>query len=203
MKKMFSFGIIVVCLFLASVSIVHSQEDKNPMVNEQAQVEIVAPGDSYIIGPEDVLSIDVWREPTLSKTVPVRMDGKISLPLIDEIQATGLTPLQLKEDLSKRFKEYLDDPVVSVVVTQINSYKVYVTGEVRKPGVYRLGNKTTILQIIPLVEGFTEWANTQKIIVIRKENGQDRRMTINYKKIIHGDFSSNILLKSGDTIIVP
>jgi polysaccharide export outer membrane protein len=203
MKKIFRFGIIAVCVFLASVSIAHSQEEKNLIGSEQAQVEVLVPGDSYIIGPEDVLSIDVWREPTLSKTIPVRMDGKISLPLIDEIQATGLTPLQLKEDLSKRFREYLDDPVVSVVVTQINSYKVYVTGEVRKPGVYRLGSKTTILQIISLVEGFTEWANTQKIILIRKENGQDRRMTINYKKIIHGDFSSNILLMPGDTIIVP
>ena len=191
-------GLLVVCV---SVTIASSQEGKKgPQEQSKPEVE----DSKYIIGPEDVLAIDVWKEPTLSKTVPVRMDGKISLPLIDEVTATGLTPLQLKEILIKKWKEFIDDPVVSVVVTQANSYKVYVSGYVQKPGVYTLGRETTILQIIPLVGGFTEWANQQKIIVIRREDGKEKRMTINYKKIIKGDDpDSNIVLKPGDTVIVP
>jgi polysaccharide export outer membrane protein len=164
------------------------------------------PADStnYIIGSEDVLYIHVWKEEHLSRTVPVRIDGKISIPLVDEIQAAGLTPLQLKELLMKRLKEFVDIPNISVMVMEANSFKVYISGQVRNPGVYRLRSETTLLQIIPMVGGFTEWANQKKILIIRKENGKEKRMTVNYKKIVKGDDpSSNIILKSGDTIIVP
>jgi len=157
-----------------------------------------------VIGPEDVLYIHVWREEHVSRTVPVRMDGNISLPLIDEVQAAGLTPLQLKELIIEKLKKFVDLPNVSVIVMEANSYKVYVSGQVRTPGVYRLRSEITILQIIPMAGGFTEWANQKKVLVIRKEGGKGKRITVNYKKIVEGtDLSGNLILKPGDTIIVP
>jgi polysaccharide export outer membrane protein len=181
-----------------------AQEGKEALLQKQSQAEVAADSNVYVIGPEDVLYIHVWKEETLSKAIPVRSDGKISLPLIDEIQAAGLTPLQLKEALLVKLKEFIDIPNVSVIVTEANSFKVYVSGQVRNPGVYRLRSKTSLLQLIPMAGGFTEWANEKKILVIRKENGNEKRMTLNYKKIVKGEApDSNIDLKPGDTVIVP
>lgn len=174
------------------------------VLKKQAQAEVVADSDQYVIGSEDVLYIHVWREDALSRTVPVRVDGNISLPLIHDIKAAGLTPLQLKEALTKKLKEFIESPNVSVTVMEANSFKVFVSGQVRTPGVYRLRSETTVLQIIPMAGGFTDWANQKKIIIIRKENGKEKRMIVNYKKIVKGDDpGSNIILKAGDTIIVP
>jgi polysaccharide export outer membrane protein len=132
------------------------------------------------------------------------MDGNISLPLIDEVHAAGLTPLQLKEVLIEKLKKFVDTPNVSVTVMEANSYKVFVSGQVRTPGVYRLRSETSILQIIPMAGGFTEWADQKKILVIRKEGGKEKRITVNYKKIIQGkDPDGNVVLKAGDTIIIP
>jgi polysaccharide export outer membrane protein len=159
--------------------------------------------DSYVIGPEDVLSIHVWKEEAFSRTVPVRMDGKISLPLIDDVQAAGFTARQLKEMLTTKLKEFVENPNVSVTVVEANSFKVFISGQVRSPGVYRLRSETSLLQFIPMVGGFTDWANQKKILIIRKEGGQEKRFTVNYKKIVSGkDPDSNIILKTGDTIIV-
>lgn len=130
------------------------------------------------------------------------MDGNISLPLIDEVKATGLTPLQLKEVLVEKLKKFIDEPNVSVIVMEANSQKVYISGQVRNPGVFRLRSETSILQIIPMAGGFTEWADQKKILVIRKENGKEKRIPVNYKKIVEGK-ERNFSLKSGDTIIVP
>jgi polysaccharide biosynthesis/export protein len=176
--------------------------EKETMSPKQARAEVAADSDQYVIGPEDVLYIHVWKEVDLSRTVPVRMDGKISLPLIDEVSAAGLTPLQLKENLIKKFKEFVDIPNVSVIVMEANSFKVYISGEVKTPGVIRLRSETSILQIIPMAGGFTEWANEKKIIVIRKEDGQEKRYNVNYKNIVKGK-EPNFILKPGDTIIVP
>ncbi len=173
------------------------------VLKKQAQAEVAADSDSHIIGAEDVLYIHVWKEETLTRNVTVRIDGKISLPLVNDIQAEGLTPLQLKEILTQRLKEFIDAPNVSVIVMEANSFKVYISGQIKTPGVYRLRSETSIAQIISLAGGFTDWANQKRIIVIRKENGKEKRMTVNYKKITKGDFSSNIILKAGDTIIVP
>jgi polysaccharide export outer membrane protein len=124
--------------------------------------------------------------------------------LVDDIQAAGYTARQLKDVLTKRLKEFIDNPVVSVTVKEANSYKVYVSGQVKTPGVYRLRNETTLLQIIPMAGGFTDWANQKKILIIRKEDGKDKRITVNYKKILKGDApESNIILRAGDTVIVP
>jgi len=204
MKKTACMGCLGFLVFLMFTSIVYSQTSKELSLKNQPQGEVAADSDQYVIGPEDVLSIHVWREDALSRTVPVRMDGNISLPLIQEIKAVGLTPLQLKEALTKRLKEFIEAPDVSVTVTEANSFKVYVSGQVRTPGVVNLRSETTILQLIPMVGGFTDWANQKKILIIRKENGKEKRLTVNFKKIIKGDdLDSNIILKAGDTIIVP
>jgi len=185
-------------------SLAFAQQEKEVLLKKQAQSEIQVDSSDYVIGPEDVLYIYVWKEEALTRTVPVRMDGNISLPLIDEVHAAGLTPLQLKEVLIDKLKKFVDAPNVSVTVMEANSYKVYVSGQVRTPGVYRLRSETSILQIIPMAGGFTEWADQKKILVIRKEGGKEKRITVNYKKIIQGkDPDGNVVLKAGDTIIVP
>jgi polysaccharide export outer membrane protein len=203
-KLLISIGIVGLWLISIFVPVAFSQEDKEVLSKKQAQAEVAADSDRYVIGSEDVLYIHVWKEETLSKTVSVRSDGKISMPLIDEIQAAGLTPLQLKEILAQRLKEFLETPNVTVVVMEANSFKVYISGQIKSPGVYRLRSETTLAQIISIAGGLGEWANPSKIIIIRKENGKEKRFTINYKKIVKGeDLNSNILLKTGDTIIVP
>jgi polysaccharide export outer membrane protein len=173
-------------------------------LKKDSQAQAVVDKERYVIGPEDVLYIHVWREDALSRTVPVRTDGNISLPLIHEIKAAGLTPLQLEEAIAEKLKGFYENPNVSVTVMETNSFKVYVSGEVRTPGVYKLREETTILQIIPMAGGFTDWAKQRKILVIRKENGKEKRFTVDYKKVMKGDDpSSNVILKPGDTIIVP
>ena len=194
-------GLGIVLLF---PPIVYPQEDKEALLKKQAQTEIRADSNQYVIGPEDVLYIHTWKEETLSRTVPVRMDGKISMPLIDEIRAAGLTPLQLREILIQKFKKYIDNPNISVVVMEANSFKVYISGEVKTPGMYRLRSETSLLQLIPMAGGFTDWANKKKILIIRNENGKEKRIKVNYKKIVDGeDPISNSILKPGDTVIVP
>jgi polysaccharide export outer membrane protein len=204
MKRMGKLIAVVSLSCLLVVGVTDAQQGQAPSTGVKVSGEVAADSDTYIIGPEDVLSINVWREETLTRQVPVRSDGNISLPLIDEIHAAGLTPLQLKEKLTLRLKEFIDNPNVSVIVTQTNSQKVYVSGEVRTPGVYPLRGETTLLQVIPMAGGFTEWADQKKILIIRKEAGKDKRIVVNYKKIVSGeDMSYNIKLKPGDTVIVP
>jgi polysaccharide export outer membrane protein len=201
MRKISCVGIMVVWVTLIFIPTIYAQDDKE---KKQTRPEWTSVSESYVIGPEDVLYINVWKEEALSRTVPVRMDGKISLPLLDDVQAAGYTARQLKEVLTKRLKEFLDAPNVSVIVTEANSYKVYVSGQVKTPGVYRLRSETTLLQIIPMAGGFTDWANQKKILIIRREDGKEKRITVNYKKIMKGDApDSNIVLRPGDTVIVP
>jgi len=168
-------------------------------VSQQSEVEVDS--DKYVIGPEDVLYIYVWKEELLSRTVPVRMDGKISLPLLDDIQADGLTPLQLKELLKKRLNDVMESPTVSVTVLEANSFKVYVLGEVKLPGVQRIKSKTSFLQLISMAGGFTEWANQKKILIVRKQKGTERRFFVNYRRIVDGK-ESDIEILRNDTIIV-
>jgi polysaccharide export outer membrane protein len=204
MKKLLNFGGMGIFLLLIIANMAYPQADKEILSRKEAQVEIGTDNDQYVIGAEDVLSIHVWKEDAFTRTIPVRMDGKISLPLVQEIKAAGLTPLQLKEVLTRRLKEFIENPVVSVTVTEANSYKVYVSGQVKTPGVYRLRSETSMAQIIPMAGGFTDWANPKKILIIRNENGREKRMTVNYRKIMSGtDPDSNVILKAGDTIIVP
>jgi|GEM_PF-951244 len=159
---------------------------------------------NYVIGSGDVLEIFVWRNEQLSREVVVRPDGKISLPLLQDAQAEGLTVPWLKEEITRRFGEYLENPRVTVIVKQIGSYRVSVLGRVMRPGVYPITGETTLVEAISMAGGFTEWANKRKITVITTEGGEETKLTVNYKKIASGkDPSQNIVLKRGDTIIVP
>jgi polysaccharide biosynthesis/export protein len=164
---------------------------------------IVTP--DYVIGPEDVLDITVWRNQDLSKEVVVRPDGRISLPLIGEVTAVGKTPAQLTEEISAKLKEYKENPQVSIVIKEVNSYAIFVLGEVAKPGRYPLKSKTTLLQGITIAGGFTPSAARNKLVVFRfGENGQsDERIKASYDDIVLRDGSKqNIELKPGDTIVV-
>jgi len=159
---------------------------------------------NYVIGLGDVLEIFVWRNEQLSRQIVVRPDGKISLPLIQDIQAEGLTVLQLRDEITRKFAEHVNHPRVTIIVSQINSYRVSVLGRVQRPGVYPITGNTTLLEAITMAGGFTEWANKRKITVITHQGGQEKKITVNYKKIASGkDPSQNIVLKRGDTIIVP
>ena len=204
MKKCLLIAISGFLLFGLNVDLSLAQSAKAESESRLPVGEIAADSDQYIIGPEDVLLIHVWREETLTRSVTVRIDGKISDPLIDEIQADGLTPLQLKKVVTEKIKKFVDDPVVSIIVTDANSFKVFVSGQVRNQGIFRLRKETTILELIPMVGGFTDWADQKKIMIIRKEDGKEKRITVNYKKLVKGDKgAANIVLKAGDIIIVP
>ena len=160
----------------------------------------------YIIGPEDVLEITVWRNADLSKTVAVRPDGRVSLPLVGDVTAVGRTAAQLAEDISGRLKEYKENPQVSIVVKEVNSYTVFVLGEVAKPGKYPLKSKTTLLQAITIAGGFTPVAARNKLVVFRfnDSNDKDVKIKASYDDIVLRDSSGqNVVLKPGDTIVVP
>lgn len=159
---------------------------------------------SYVIGPQDVLDIDVWKEKELTRTVPVRPDGKISLPLLNDVQAGGLTPTQLADKLTEELKKYITDPQVTVIVTQINSQRVYILGEVMRPGAYPLLPGMNVLQAISSAGGFTLFANTKNVYVLRRVNGKQEKFPFNYKDVINGKRAGeNIVLRPGDQIVVP
>jgi len=160
-------------------------------------------GLAYVIGPEDVLHIAVWREPDLTATLPVRPDGKISLPLLNDVQASGLTPQQLADSLTEKLKKYVADPRVTVVVTQINSKRVYMVGEVFHPGPMPLIANMTVLQALSSA-GLNQFANTKRIYVLRTENGKQQKLPVNYRKLVKGEqIEQNYLLQPGDEIVVP
>jgi len=160
--------------------------------------------DAYIIGPGDILSIDVWREPTLSKQVTVRLDGKISLPLVHEIETAGLTCAQLRNHLTKKYSDYVEFPTVSVTLMESRSKRIYILGRVNRPGEYELVKSMTILQAISRAGGPTEWADTSDIRLIRKIKGTERTFAVDYGAIVSSkDLSQNILLEPDDTIFVP
>ena len=158
----------------------------------------------YSIGAEDVLTIDVWKEPEVSRTLPVRMDGKISLPLVNDLQAAGLTPTQLSTEIAERLRKVLLNPQVTVIVTQMNSQRIYIVGQINHGGSFPLEPNMTAVQALSNAGGFTPFANLKKIYVLRSENGQDEKLPINYKEIISGHKAiGDIRLKTGDTIVVP
>jgi len=161
--------------------------------------------ESYIIGAEDQLAIYVWKEPDMSKSVPVRPDGMISLPLIGEIKAAGYSPVQLQDVLADSMKKYISEPQVTVVVEKVASLSFNIVGEVQKPGYYPLTRRMTVLDAISLAGGFKDFAKTKKIYVLRSgANGAQQRLPFNYKQVIKGENSTqNIDLQPRDTIVVP
>jgi polysaccharide export outer membrane protein len=162
-----------------------------------------ATGGDYVIGADDVLHVSVWKEPDLTESLPVRADGKISLPLLGDVQAAGYTPTQLAGVLTDKLKKYLADPRVTVIVTAMTSKRIYVTGEVVHPGSMAMTPNMTVLQALAGA-GFTQFANTKGIYILRMEDGKQKKMPVNYKKIVKGEvLDQNVVLRAGDTIVVP
>lgn len=167
-----------------------------------APVAVPPPG--YVIGPDDVLSVVFWRDKDMSVEVAVRPDGRISLPLLNDVQAAGLTPPQLRDRLTDEAKRYVEDPNVTVMVRQINSRKVYVTGEVVKPGPYPLTGPTTVLQMLATAGGLREYADEKNIVIVRVEDGRTHGYPFNYRDVTkRKNLKQNLELKPGDTILVP
>ena len=159
---------------------------------------------NYVIGAQDVLDISVWKEPEVSRVVPVRPDGKISLPLLNDVQAAGLTPAQLAAQITESLKKFVTSPQVTVIVTTINSQRVYILGEVTRPGAFPMLPGMTVMQALSSAGGFTPFAKMKSIYVLRAENGKKVKYPFNYKEAIAGKNSEqDILLKAGDTIVVP
>jgi polysaccharide export outer membrane protein len=157
----------------------------------------------YVIGPGDVLQITVWKNDTLSRSLPVRPDGKISMPLLHDVQAAGLTAMQLRDKIATALGEFMPNPEVAVSVTDVRSMRISILGEVAKPGVLELRGQTTILEAIAMAGGFKDFASPSKITIIRtEEGGKTKRIRFNYNKAVGSD-DENIVLRSGDVVVVP
>jgi polysaccharide biosynthesis/export protein len=161
--------------------------------------------DSFVIGNDDVLSINVWKEPDISRSIPVRSDGKISLPLAGEVQAAGLTPLKLEQEIANKLQSYISQPEVTVMVQQINSEKFNVLGQVAHPGTFVLSNSPTVLDAIALAGGFRDFAKQKAIYILRQNaDGSQVRIPFNYKQVVKGENpAQNIRLQARDTVVVP
>ncbi|HEY3884935.1 MAG TPA: polysaccharide biosynthesis/export family protein [Vicinamibacterales bacterium] len=205
-------GLVFSASLLAAAHPAAAQKAKSPStarpappaeIAAAAAKGVVAPAD-YVIGPDDQLSILFWRDKDISGDVTVRPDGKISLPLLNDVQAAGLTPEELRAKLVDEAKRYIDDPNATVVVKQINSLKVFITGQVAKPGPYPLTAPTTVLQLISTAGGLNEYAKSKSIVIMRTENARQVALHFNYRDAIKGkNLKQNLLLKAGDTVIVP
>jgi polysaccharide export outer membrane protein len=178
------------------------QDSKQPNPTSSSTANAIDP--TYKIGPQDVLRIDVWKEPEISRVTPVRPDGRISLPLLNDVQAAGLTPTQLASTISEGLKKFITNPQVTVGVNEINSRRIYVTGEVTKPGAFPLQPNMTVLQALTSSGGFTQFAKIKGIYVLRTEDGKQVKHPFNYKDVVSGKHPElNIVLQSGDVIVVP
>ena len=193
------------CATLLCTSIVGAQDASSH--KQGASQNSVAPSvteTEYKIGPQDVIRIDVWKEPEISRTIPVRPDGKVSLPLLNDVQAAGLTAMELAVSLRESLAKYLNNPQVTVTVTEINSRRVYLTGEVARPGSIPLLPNMTVLQALASGGGFTQFAKMKNIYVLRTEDGKQVKHPFNYKEVIKGNLAEqNIQLQPGDIIVVP
>ena len=212
-------GLLLAALFATSPLVGHGeQQPTSPQTQGQAQTRAPGAGpgnplpalrpspsesDDYRIGPEDVLDVLVWKNVDLSHTVRVRPDGKISLPLVNDVEAAGLTPMALRDVLSKGYAKYFTDLEVSVDVREVHSLKVSVLGLVKSAGRYELKTQTTVLEALALAGGFAEFAKRDKIFVSRPEGASWKRIPFNYLKVLDGDDRENFFLRRGDIVIVP
>jgi polysaccharide export outer membrane protein len=158
--------------------------------------------EQYRIGAEDVLHISVWKNEAMSRTVPVRPDGMISLPLVNDVKAAGLTPRELRDALTKKLTEYIPNPEVSVILTELHSFKVSVIGEVTKPARYELKSAATVLDVLAMAGGFTQFAARQRIVVLRADGKAMKRVPFNYNKVVVGE-QENFYLQPDDIVLVP
>ena len=203
MSKPLKVVVLIVALF-SLTSLAWAGDYQGEDSGGDGKMTILRLSDDYVIGQGDVIEVFVWRNDQLTREVVVRPDGKISLPLLQDIQAEGFSVVQLKNQITRLLTEHLDNPRVSVIIKAIKSYRVSVLGRVRNPGVYPITGKTTLAEAIALAGGFTEWADKGDITVVSNEGGEEKKVVINYKKIASGkDPSQNIILRRGDIIIVP
>ena len=206
MKVVFFLSATLFALGLSAQSnLSSSNADKRDTTVNAAAAPAKPPENSpdYVIGADDTLHISVWKEPDLSETLPVRPDGKISMPLLNDVTAAGLTPLELKDSITEKLKKYVSDPRVTVVVTAMNSRRIFVTGEVNHSGPISLLPHMTVLQALAQA-GFTQFANPKAIYILRTQDGKQGKLPFNYKDVVKGNHpEQNIELKPGDTIVVP
>ncbi len=213
MRKLRNYLMVGLALF-AALSAVAKDKKKDNKGKEQAVAPAAdavaaaptasANAEEYRIGPQDVLQVTVWKEPDVSGSVPVRPDGKISIALLNDVQASGLTPIQLGADIAERLRKYLAEPRVTVTVTQMNSQRFYVMGEVARVGAYPLLPNETVLQGLSSAGGFSQYANAAKIYILRPQGGKQVKYSFNYRLVIRGEHpEQNIQLMPGDTIVVP
>jgi polysaccharide export outer membrane protein len=194
------FLVCVAVIFCTCLTLTHAQA-RQPAGSGNGAPPVLPKG--YVIGSEDILSIVVWREKDMSADVVVRPDGKISLPLFADVQAAGYTPEQLAEVIEKAAVKYVMDPDVTVIVKEIHSRKVFVLGDVAKPGAFPLTSEMNVLQLIASVGGLLEFADKRNILILRIENGRERRLRFNYNDVIDGkNLQQNIMLQPGDTVLV-
>lgn len=206
MTRVTNLGVIVLVCLVATGTWAQETKQDNKSAKSNASTTptpVAVDPNTYVIGAEDALHVAVWKENDLTATIPVRPDGMISLPLLNDVQAAGLTPMQLAASITEKLKKYVSDPRVTVVVTAMNSRRVYVLGEVLHTGPMALTPNMTILQALAQA-GFSQFANTKGIYVLRVENGKQQKLAFNYKQAIKGEsMEQNIVLKPGDTIVVP
>jgi polysaccharide export outer membrane protein len=198
--RFFLVFLLVACSTLLSVEYGLAEE-----AGDSASVETTTtePG-PYLIGPGDVLEIVVWKEPDVSRTIRVRPDGKISLPLVDDVQAAGGTPLELKKLLTRSLSKYVEEPSVYVILEENRSKTYHVIGKVNSPGPYLLERDTSVLQALAMAQGFTEWAKKDDVVVVRGGPGSQTLLEFDYNKVVSGEeLEQNILLSPGDVIVVP
>ncbi len=201
MKKVLLAITLIIMVTLSLAHVAYSEEE-NLTSKEETATE--TDDNYYKIGKGDILEIIAWKEEDFTREVFVRIDGKITFPLLDDIHADGRTTMEVKEEIETKLKEFIEDPIVTVILKSPLSQKFYILGEVLKTGEYQLAKKLTILQAFALAGGFTEWASKKEIILLRNENGIDKLIRVNYKNIIKGkDLSQNVNIKVNDTIIVP
>ncbi|MCK5504482.1 MAG: polysaccharide biosynthesis/export family protein [Thermodesulfovibrionia bacterium] len=176
-------------------------------IDDSSFLEVISDSPEYVIGAEDVLEVSVWKNPDLSKVVIVRPDGKISLPLIGDVKADGLTPITLQNDIAEKLKKYQDTAIISVTVQEINSYKIFMLGEVMTPGMYIIKRKTSVLQAIALAGGFNQFASKKKVLVIREAGNKFKKekISVSFDDIVNPkkNDDQNLILRPGDTIFVP
>jgi polysaccharide biosynthesis/export protein len=199
-------GRLLILVLIVPSFFCHAQRKEPAGKPAQGPAAMAAAGpaaDSYVIGASDVLSVTVWKQPDLSGTLLVRPDGKISMPLLGDVEAAGQTPLQLGNRIETKLKKFVQDPEVSVVLTQSNSKVIYLLGEVGKKGPVQMTPGMTLLQAVSSAGGLTDFANSKKIYILRNDGGTQQRIPVHYKKALKGDPTFNVVLQPGDTIVVP
>lgn len=197
-------GLTIIAMLAALVvSTDASAQAPKPPAAAQKPRPAVAGLEEYRIGPEDVLAISVWKNEPMSRVLPVRPDGMISLPLLDDVMAAGLTPTELRNLLAQRLAEYVPSPAVTVIVNDVKSFKVSVIGEVTRPARYELKSRTSVLDVLALAGGFTQFASRTKIVVLRPEGDKRVRIPFNYNQAASGSTEEDLYLKPNDIVLVP